>query len=142
MIPSQARATVVLWVQGVYFLLTGVWPLLHYPSFEWVTGPKTDHIKTGQIVDHWLVYTVAALITCISLALIFAAWRRSPPLEIVLLAVSSSIALMLVDFIYVARDVIRPVYLIDAVAQILLLLAWLWCAAGVMRTRVRRRQLE
>jgi hypothetical protein len=28
--------------QGTYFLLTGVWPLLHMRSFLTVTGPKTD----------------------------------------------------------------------------------------------------
>jgi hypothetical protein len=29
-------------LQGAYFLVTGVWPLVHMPSFLAVTGPKTD----------------------------------------------------------------------------------------------------
>jgi hypothetical protein len=27
---------------GGFYLLTGVWPLVHMPSFLAVTGPKTD----------------------------------------------------------------------------------------------------
>ena len=32
-------------VQGIYYLMTGIWPLLHLPSFEKVSGPKTEEIK-------------------------------------------------------------------------------------------------
>ncbi len=38
--------------QGLYLLLTGMWPLVHYRSFEWVSGPK---------VDDWLVKCVGGL---------------------------------------------------------------------------------
>ncbi|HZF99815.1 MAG TPA: hypothetical protein VEY71_02385 [Chitinophagales bacterium] len=31
---------VLLWVQGVYTLATGVWPIVHMRSFEAVTGPR------------------------------------------------------------------------------------------------------
>src|SRR5690606_5458945 len=40
-------------VQGLYFFLTAVWPLLHIESFQLVTGFKTDI---------WLVDTVAFLL--------------------------------------------------------------------------------
>lgn len=30
-------------VHGGYFLLTGIWPLVHRRSFERVTGPKSDY---------------------------------------------------------------------------------------------------
>src|SRR5438270_11614006 len=52
---SQASAlmTVLYLVQGVYYLLTGVWPLVSIDTFQMVTGPKTDL---------WLVQTVGALI--------------------------------------------------------------------------------
>jgi len=42
--------------QGVYFLLTGIWPLLSMRTFEAVTGPK---------VDRWLVKTVGVLVAVI-----------------------------------------------------------------------------
>ncbi len=28
--------------QGVFYLATGIWPLVNIQSFEMVTGPKTD----------------------------------------------------------------------------------------------------
>ena len=39
--------------QGLYLLATTAWPLVHYRSFEWVTGPKADR---------WLVQTVAGFL--------------------------------------------------------------------------------
>ena len=36
------------WVQGAYFLVTGVWPLVSIRSFQAVTGKKTDHLATGS----------------------------------------------------------------------------------------------
>ena len=48
-------------VQGVYFLLTGVWPLLSIRTFEAVTGPK---------VDRWLVKTVGLLVAVIGASLL------------------------------------------------------------------------
>lgn len=39
----------VCWVQGAYYIVTGMWPLLHIDSFQVVTGPK-DNL--------WLVKTV------------------------------------------------------------------------------------
>jgi hypothetical protein len=38
--------------QAAYYLATGLWPLVHLPSFEAVTGPKTDD---------WLVHMVGLL---------------------------------------------------------------------------------
>jgi protein-S-isoprenylcysteine O-methyltransferase Ste14 len=66
----------MLWIQGAYFLVTGVWPLVSIRTFVLVTGPKTDHLPTGRESDHWLVLTAGVLITAIGLALLTAAWRR------------------------------------------------------------------
>jgi hypothetical protein len=50
----------ILLVQGIYWLVTGVWGLVDIVSFMKVTGPKTDV---------WLVKTVSVLIVVISLSL-------------------------------------------------------------------------
>src|SRR4051812_31621926 len=42
----------VLSFQGIYYLLTGVWPLVGMATFEFVSGTKTDK---------WLVNTVGVL---------------------------------------------------------------------------------
>jgi hypothetical protein len=33
-------------LQGSYYLLGGLWPLAHFPSFEAVAGPKPDRFQT------------------------------------------------------------------------------------------------
>lgn len=101
---------------SAYFLLTGLWPLVHMPSFLAVTGPKRDL---------WLVRTVGVLIVAIALPIGLSALRRAPSPEIFLLAVGSALALMLVDVVYVARKVISPIYLADAGAELILILLWL-----------------
>lgn len=101
--------------QGAYFLLTGIWPLLSIASFQAVTGRKTDL---------WLVKTVGVLIIVIGLVLLLAAWRATFSAEVIFLAVGSAVGLMGIDITYVTRRVISPIYLLDAVLKIGLLLLW------------------
>jgi hypothetical protein len=102
-------------VQGLYFALTGLWALVSIRTFEVVTGPKTDR---------WLVKTVGALVTVIGCVLAVAGWRRATGLETILLAAGSAAGLAGIDVIYVARRRIRPVYLLDAVAEAVFLAGW------------------
>lgn len=112
-------------LQGAYFLLTGVWPLVSLDTFIAVTGPKFDHLPKGTEDDHWLLYTVSLLIISVGLSLIVAAVRRNVAAESVTLAVASSVGLLSIDVIFVARRVILPVYLIDAVAEVILIALWI-----------------
>jgi len=121
---SSALFTALLWLQGLYYLATGVWPLVSIDTFQRVTGRKTDHLVTGREADHWLVMTVGALVTAIALTLLVAAVRRRHPAEVALLAVASAVALTAIDVVYVARSVILPIYLVDAAAEVVLLLMW------------------
>ena len=104
-------------LQGIYFLITGIWPLLHIDSFQKITGPKTDL---------WLVKTVGALVTVVGAVLSLAAWqeRISPLMH--LLAIGNAVALGAIDVIYVARRRIRPVYLLDALLEAAFIAAWLF----------------
>lgn len=119
------RARLAALGQGAYYLLTGVWPLLHMRSFIAVTGPKRDV---------WLVRTVGALIAVIGGTLLLGARRQDPRGETRALAVGSAAALTAVDVTYVARGTIAPIYLLDAVAELLLIGAW-----GSSTVRRRRR---
>ena len=101
--------------QGLYYMAAGVWPLIHIDGFQAVTGDKTDL---------WLVKTVGILIAVIGAA-VFAA-RTRPTLfpETFLLAAGSALALGTVDVTYSLRGVISKIYLLDAVAEAALVLAW------------------
>lgn len=118
------RIAVLLWMQGLYYLVTGVWPLVSIETFQIVTGPKTDHLPTGGEADHWLVMTVGVLVTSIALALLTSAWRRRLSSEVVILAVTSALGLTAIDVIYVARQVIAPIYLADAAVEVFFITAW------------------
>jgi len=109
-------AWVAAWVQGAYFLLTGAWPILHIPSFEAITGPKTDD---------WLVETVGVIVAAVGVTLLLAAYRGRLTPEIRVLAILSAIGLGAIDVVYVSNGTLRPVYLLDAAAEAVLVLLWL-----------------
>jgi hypothetical protein len=105
----------VAWIYAVYFLLTGIWPVVHMRSFLAVTGPKTDL---------WLVRTVGLMITAVGLCIGVAAWRHQIQLSSLVLAMASSGFLFLVDVIYVSKRVISRIYLLDAAIELILILGW------------------
>ena len=102
-------------VQGIYFVIFGIWPILHMDSFLKVTGPKTDL---------WLVKTVGIILAVIGAVLIFADLNAQINSSIVFLAIGSALSLAIVEFIYVAKRVISPVYLADAVVELILIAWW------------------
>jgi hypothetical protein len=101
--------------QGLYYVATGVWPLLDIVSFQMVTGPKTDL---------WLVKTVGVLVTVIGAVLIAAARARRVSREIVMLAVGSALGLAGIDLVYALSGRISPIYLADAAAEIGIAVLW------------------
>ncbi len=96
--------------QSGYYGVTGIWPILHLPSFEAITGPK---------VDDWLVHMVGLLAAAIGLVLGAATLRnrvRSP--DVVLLAIASAAAFASIDIWYGGTGRISSIYLADACVQI------------------------
>jgi hypothetical protein len=119
------------WIQGLYFTIFGIWPLLDIASFQAVTGPKTDHLVTGRESDHWLVYTVAGLITAIGMTLLVAAFWRRVTVEMIVLGLLSAGVLSLIDLVYVSRGVIAPIYLGDAIVEAILIAMWSVASLGL-----------
>lgn len=103
-------------VQGLYYLLTGLWPLVHMSSFEFITGRKTDH---------WLVNTAGGLIAVIGGTLTLGAIEQRLERQTAVLATSSALFLAAIEVLYTARGRIRLVYLLDALLEGLLVAAWL-----------------
>lgn len=110
------KPVLLMWLHGLYFILPSIWPFVHMPSFLAVTGPKTDL---------WLVKTVAVLLLVIGTVLITAAIRKEYQFSLGVLAVSSAAGMAVIDIYYATNDVIWDTYLLDAIAEILLLSAWL-----------------
>jgi len=99
-------------LQGGFYLLTGLWPLISMSSFEAVTGRKTDK---------WLVRMVALLAAVIGLAVLLASRRKRIPGESLLLASGSAAGFAAVDLYYVIAGRISRVYLLDALAEAVIL---------------------
>jgi hypothetical protein len=101
--------------QGGFYVATGLWPILHLPSFEAVSGPKPEG---------WLVKTFGGFISVVGGALALAGMRRRVTPELALLGAGAAAALAAADIIYVGKRRIAPTYLLDAAAELLLLGAW------------------
>jgi hypothetical protein len=95
-------------LQGIYYVASGLWPILHMRSFERVTGPKRDK---------WLVKTVGALITAIGSTLLFSAAREPESETARNLGISAALALIGIDLVYSIRGTIPKIYLMDAAVE-------------------------
>lgn len=111
----------LLLIQGAYYALTGLWPLVSIKTFQRVTGPKNDL---------WLVKTAGLLILAVAVPLLAAGAGDHLSPEIVLLSAGSAVALAGVDVVYAFKGVISRVYLLDAAAEAALLISWAYAIAG------------
>ncbi len=112
---SPPTAIVVALAQGVFYVLAGMWAVVDLDSFMAVTGPK---------MDHWLVKTVGVLVTVIGAVLLSAARSRRVTREIVLLGVGSALSLAAIDVFYASTGRISSIYLLDAVVEVGVAVAW------------------
>jgi hypothetical protein len=108
--------TVLLKVQGTYYLLTGLWPLISMSTFLMVTGSKTDL---------WLVEVVGILIAVISVAMLIASLEKRINIPVVVLAVGTALGLGIAELVYYFSGTIPFVYVLDAVLEFVLVALWL-----------------
>lgn len=122
--PPEDQAALVWVLQGVYYLITGVWSLVGIKSFQVITGPKTDV---------WLVKTVGVIVTVIGGVLLSAGLRRQTSPEITALSLGSAASLGGVSLWYPLRGRISKVYWLDTVAEVMLVSMWWLLRRGALR---------
>lgn len=96
----------ILGVQGLYYVVTGLWPFLHLRSFLWVVGPKLDRFQLG---------VTAALIVAIGASLLAAAVRSRPSGSAAVLSIGAAVAFIAVDLRF--RAILRAPYWVDFVVE-------------------------
>ncbi len=120
MVPARYRTWTtpkrVALIQGVFYAVFGLWPLVNISTFQALTGPKADL---------WLVKIVGLLLAVDGLIMLAARLRRRMPLEIALLGAASALVLGAADVVYVLEGTICWIYLLDAVAEGSLLAGWI-----------------
>lgn len=112
----------LLFLQGWYYLATGVWPLVHIESFVWVSGWK---------YDWWLVKMVGALAAAISISLLVGLFKKEYTASLFTLSVTSAVVFLAVDVYYYFTGILSGVYLIDAAGELIFILIALlgWSAS-------------
>lgn len=92
-----------------------------------VTRPK---------VDLWLVRTVAVLVLASGFVFLSSALRKNMAVEVLLLAILNGLRLAAIDLTYVAIGRISPIYLGDALIEIILCVAYgiAWVSARAVPT--------
>lgn len=112
----------VLHVQGWVYVTTGLWPVVHLESFEHVTGEK---------YDDFLVHTVGLLLFVVGAVLVYALRAGRASRELALVAAGTASTLGLIDVVYFLNGRLPPIYLLDAVAEFVFVLAGIaWARAG------------
>ncbi|WP_419870855.1 hypothetical protein [Chryseobacterium sp. CT-SW4] len=103
-------------LQGIYYLITSVWPLIHLKSFLEVTGDKTDI---------WLVKTVAVLLLSYSFLFFYIAFcKRILPIH-ALIGSICSIGLAIIDLYYYLQGTLKWVYFLDFIIELCFFIYWL-----------------
>ena len=107
-------------MQGGYYLLGGLWRLLHPRSFERIAGPKPDQFQTD---------VSAALFTAVGAALIAGTMKSAPHGPVRVLAISAPVAVAIIDLRH--RQQIRGLFRLEAALEIA------FAAAAVLTRRSR-----
>jgi hypothetical protein len=100
--------------QGIYYLLSGMWPFINFNSFEAITGPKADV---------WLVKTVGVLIITIGITLLTG--RNNISFSLIVLATLTAAGMAAIEINYVLSGTISFIYLGDAILEIFFIIGWI-----------------
>jgi hypothetical protein len=112
---ADATWRVLANAQGWFYVVSGLWPLLHMRSFELVFGPKKDR---------WLVQTVAGLLVANGWTQVHAGTTGDGLAQAAQIGTGTALTLGAIDIRYAVPGRISRTYLIDAVVEAGWLAAW------------------
>ena len=103
-------------IHALYFLATGLWPVLDINSFVFFTGAETDI---------WMAKALGLLMSIIGLLLISAIIRNKLIMELIMLIIFSAFAIAGVEFYYGWNDMIPEIFLLDSTVEFFFILCWI-----------------
>lgn len=122
---NDRRRDKMAFLHGGYYVVAGLWPVIHLRSFAAVTGPKPEG---------WLVKATGLLITSIGVALLTAS-RTRERITSGVLGLTAALSLGGVSLRYAAQRRISPIFYLDAGLHLALAAAW----AALLLPRALRR---
>jgi len=114
--------------QGVYYILTGLWPWL-------ALGASQE--TSREISEHWSVLTLGLLTIVIGLSLCVAGFRREGTGAIFCLALGTPVVLVVAEGFFVGKRYLPATYLLDAIVEVALAALWVY-SWGTGRNRMDR----
>lgn len=103
--------------QGLYYILTGLWPWVALSSYQFFTGTRTDL---------WLVQSLGALLVIIGIALCVAGYRHEKSWAVLCLALGTAATLAFLDVYFVTQRRIALGHLLDAAIEVGLVALWIY----------------
>jgi hypothetical protein len=103
-------------LQGLFYAVIGIWPILHMDGFLAVTGPKSDL---------WLVQMFGALLAGVGCVILLSTTDDRLGLTSKRLGLVVAVVLAGADVLFAAQGRIAPIYLADAAIQLSFVVAWL-----------------
>jgi hypothetical protein len=101
-------------------------PFFAPSNFSGIFCVKTFLLVTGPKTDLWLVKTVGIVLATIGATLVICKLNAQVNSPVIFLAIGSALSLTVVEVIYVAKRVISPIYLGDALVELVLIGWWVW----------------
>ncbi len=96
-------------LQGAYYIVTGLWPLINMESFDAVTGPKAED---------WLVRTFGVMVAAVGVPLVAMALQGTLDRSARALALTFAVALAVTEAFFSLRGTIWPIYLADSIVEL------------------------
>jgi hypothetical protein len=111
---SRRPESPVPFVQGTYYLLIGLWPVL-----------AIDSLLSGSVAgaEPWQLRAFGVAVALVGAAMLAAA-RRSDRCEMLRLGVAVALGLAAADVILVLNGTAPPIYLADAAVQVAFVFWW------------------
>jgi NAD(P)-dependent dehydrogenase (short-subunit alcohol dehydrogenase family) len=113
-------------LQGAYYLITGLLPIVSMRSFE-----KT----LGERQEDWLMKTHSAVMAALGGILIWAGLRKSKSPEIPAMGAAAAATLAVPETYYMARKRIQRNFLLDVAPQLAFIGLWAWALSRGARSK-------
>ena len=97
---------ILLWWQGLYYGITGIWAIVSLDSFSRITG----HYDTG---DAFEMHSIAALAVVLGLAFIWGAMQEKYRVFAGWILFGSAIAIIIPEIVYFSSEVKNTLFLFD-----------------------------